>query len=144
MVYFRKEGRALGEVIKYLVYNLRKRSGDSASKYFSSTEAVAGVKDMRFQALMPDVLVWLGIKKIDNLISMSDMKHDAITAAGIKVMRRYEIPFDQIPPDSMVEIDAKIAAGYFSGSRVITQENLAQTVGRQWEASPPTWEDVEH
>lgn len=29
VVYFRKEGRALGEVTKYLVYNLRKRTGDS-------------------------------------------------------------------------------------------------------------------
>jgi hypothetical protein len=34
---------------------------------------IAGVKDMRFQALMPDVLHWLGIKKIDNMVSMSDM-----------------------------------------------------------------------
>lgn len=97
VVYFRKEGRALGEVTKsvnlpsvlflprfpnnwripsgnrYLVYNLRKRGGDSADKYFKSTELIAGVKDMRFQALMPDVLHWLGITKIDNMISMSDM-----------------------------------------------------------------------
>ena len=58
---------------RYLVYNLRKRGGDSADKYFKSTELVAGVKDMRFQALMPDVLHWLGITKIDNMISMSDM-----------------------------------------------------------------------
>ena len=58
---------------RYLVYNLRKRGGDSADKYFKSTELIAGVKDMRFQALMPDVLHWLGIKKIDNMISMSDM-----------------------------------------------------------------------
>jgi len=28
---------------------------------------------MRFQALMPDILHWLGIKKIDNMVSMSDM-----------------------------------------------------------------------
>ena len=55
------------------MYNLRKRGGDSADKYFKSTELVAGVKDMRFQALMPDVLHWLGIKKIDNMVSMSDM-----------------------------------------------------------------------
>ncbi len=47
--------------------------GDSADKYFKSTEQIAGVKDMRFQALMPDVLHWLGIKKIDNMVSMSDM-----------------------------------------------------------------------
>jgi len=60
-------------VVRYLVYNLRKRGGDSADKYFKSTELIAGVKDMRFQALMPDVLHWLGITKIDNMISMSDM-----------------------------------------------------------------------
>lgn len=55
------------------MYNLRKRAGDSADKYFKSTELIAGVKDMRFQALMPDVLHWLGIKKIHNMVSMSDM-----------------------------------------------------------------------
>jgi len=58
---------------RYLVYNLRKRGGDSADRYFKSTEMIAGVKDMRFQALMPDVLHWLGIKKIDRMVSMSDM-----------------------------------------------------------------------
>ena len=59
--------------LRYLVYNLRKRAGDTADKYFKSTELIAGVKDMRFQALMPDVLHWLGIRKIDNMVSMSDM-----------------------------------------------------------------------
>ena len=51
IVYFRKEGRALGEVTKYLVYNARKRQegGDSAAEYFKCTENVAGVEDMRFQ-----------------------------------------------------------------------------------------------
>ena len=62
-----------GVTCRYLVYNLRKRGGDSADKYFKATELIAGVKDMRFQALMPDVLHWLGIKKIDNMVSMSDM-----------------------------------------------------------------------
>jgi GTP cyclohydrolase II len=61
------------------VYNLRKRGGDSADKYFKSTELIAGVKDMRFQALMPDVLHWLGITKIDNMISMSDMYDHLLT-----------------------------------------------------------------
>ena len=77
IVYFRKEGRALGEVTKYLVYNKRKRQegGDSAAKYFDCTRHVAGVEDVRFQKLMPDPLHWLGITKIDRLISMSDMKH---------------------------------------------------------------------
>lgn len=52
------------------VYNARKRSDDNASMYFQRTEDIAGVKDMRFQALMPDVLHWLGVKKIDHMISM--------------------------------------------------------------------------
>jgi len=82
IVYFRKEGRALGEVTKYLVYNARKRQegGDTAAEYFNCTQNVAGVQDVRFQALMPDCLHWLGIKKIDKFISMSNMKHDAITS----------------------------------------------------------------
>ncbi|KZV93857.1 hypothetical protein EXIGLDRAFT_835444 [Exidia glandulosa HHB12029] len=133
VVYFRKEGRALGEVTKYLVYNLRKRGGDSADKYFRSTEVIAGVKDMRFQALMPDVLHWLGIRKIDNMVSMSDMKYDAIVGSGIPILKRYDIPEHLIPPDSRVEIDAKIAAGYFTSGKKITTEDLVKTVGRTWE-----------
>jgi GTP cyclohydrolase II len=80
IVYFRKEGRALGEVTKYLVYNARKRAegGDTAANYFLRTENIAGVKDMRFQATMPDVLHWLGVTRIDRMISMSNMKYDAI------------------------------------------------------------------
>ncbi|KAH9057481.1 GTP cyclohydrolase N terminal-domain-containing protein [Lactarius vividus] len=137
VVYFRKEGRALGEVTKYLVYNLRKRGGDSADKYFRATELVAGVKDMRFQALMPDVLHWLGIKKIDNMVSMSDMKYDAIVQSGIPILKRYDIPEYLIPMDSRVEIDAKIAAGYFTSGKTVTTEDLVKTVGR-------TWEETEH
>jgi GTP cyclohydrolase II len=65
IAYSRKEGRALGEVTKFLVYNARKRQvgGDRADKYFLRTECVAGVQDMRFQELMPDVLHWLGIRR---------------------------------------------------------------------------------
>ncbi|GAA5985679.1 hypothetical protein JCM10908_007066 [Rhodotorula pacifica] len=129
-VYYRKEGRSLGEVTKYLVYNARKRGGDNATQYFARTENIAGVKDMRHQELMPDVLHWLGIKKIDNMISMSDMKYNAIVGSGITINRRYEIPEDLIPPDSRVEIDAKIAAGYFSTTEV---KDLSKTAGRLWE-----------
>lgn len=88
VIYFRKEGRALGEVTKYLVYNARKRGSDKASEYFKRTENIAGVKDMRFQALMPDILHWLGIKKIDRMLSMSNMKHDAIVDQGIPILER--------------------------------------------------------
>ena len=145
IVYFRKEGRSLGEVTKFLVYNARKRQvslhfcfhlirqtlhkteldslscaawlarldgwlfqegGDRAETYFHRTACVAGVEDMRFQAsfshndyashdvvltrrtpqeLMPDSLHWLGITKIDDLVSMSDMKYNAIVGSGIQV-----------------------------------------------------------
>ena len=115
IVYFRKEGRALGEVTKFLVYNARKRQsgGDSASNYFYRTECVAGVVDARFQEFMPDVLHWFGIKKIHNLISMSDMKYDAIVNSGIEVSQRVSIPDELVPDDARVEIEAKKAAGYY-------------------------------
>lgn len=38
-----------------------------------------------------------------------------------------------IPPDSRVEIDAKIAAGYFTSGKKITEADLVKTVGRTWE-----------
>lgn len=47
---------------------------------------------MRFQALMPDILHWLGIKKIDRMLSMSNMKHDAIVGQGIPILERVPIP----------------------------------------------------
>ncbi|KAK0635477.1 GTP cyclohydrolase N terminal-domain-containing protein [Bombardia bombarda] len=111
VIYFRKEGRALGEVTKVVVYNARKRGEDRASEYFKRTEDIAGVKDMRFQALMPDILHWLGITKIDRMLSMSNMKHDAIVSQGIPIHERVELPESWIPADSRVEIDAKITAG---------------------------------
>lgn len=41
---------------------------------------------------MPDILHWLGIKKIDKMLSMSNMKHDAIVAQGIPILERIPIP----------------------------------------------------
>lgn len=132
IVYLRKEGRALGEVTKFLVYNARKRQegGDRADAYFARTECVAGVQDMRFQELMPDVLHWLGITRIDRFISMSNMKHDAITRSGIEIVTRVPIPEDLIPPDAQVEIEAKKAAGYYTDGAVLTEEELADIKGR--------------
>ena len=63
------------------------------------------------QELMPDSLHWLGITKIDHLISMSDMKYNAIVGSGIKVIERVAIPDELIPADAHVEIDAKMYAG---------------------------------
>ena len=132
VVYCRKEGRALGEVTKFLVYNARKRQegGDSATNYFLRTECVAGVQDMRFQELMPDVLHWLGVRTIHRLVSMSNMKYDAIVASGIEVGTRVKIPEDLVPADAAVEIAAKKAAGYFSGDDVPDAQRLDSTKGR--------------
>ncbi len=130
IVYNRKEGRALGEVTKFLVYNARKRQpgGDSARAYFERTECVAGVQDMRFQELMPDALHWLGIRHIDKLVSMSNMKHEQIVSQGITVGERMSIPDELIPPDAHVEMEAKKAAGYFTEAPVAA--DLAAVKGR--------------
>ncbi len=132
IAYCRKEGRALGEVTKFLVYNARKRQegGDRADAYFARTECVAGVQDMRFQELMPDVLHWLGITKIDRLVSMSNLKYDAITNSGIEVVKRIPIPPELIPADAQVEIEAKKASGYYAEDEILTSDGLAQIKGR--------------
>ncbi|EPS43429.1 hypothetical protein H072_2587 [Dactylellina haptotyla CBS 200.50] len=138
VIYFRKEGRALGEVTKYLVYNARKRGTDKASEYFQRTSNIAGVKDMRFQALMPDILHWLGITKIDRMLSI--MKHDAIVEQGIPILERVPIPDEMIPADSRVEIDAKIHAGYFTTGKILSMDELSNVQGRTWEDVDPTFD----
>ena len=132
VAYSRKEGRALGEVTKFLVYNARKRQvgGDRADKYFERTECVAGVQDMRFQELMPDVLHWLGITKIHRLVSMSNMKFDAIERSGIEIGERVPIPDGLIPEDAKVEMEAKMAAGYFTDGAVKSAQELSEVKGR--------------
>jgi len=134
IVYNRKEGRALGEVTKFLVYNARKRheDGDAAGAYFERTECVAGVQDARFQQLMPDVIHWLGLNRIDRFVSMSDMKYDALMGQGIEIVERVPIPDELIPADAHVEIAAKKAAGYFSVEKPKPQD-LIGSVGRPLE-----------
>ncbi len=137
IAYYRKEGRALGEVTKFLVYNARKRQegGDSAATYFHRTECVAGVEDARFQELMPDILQWFGIKKIHNIHSMSNMKFDAIVKSGIEIVNRISIPDELIPPDAQVEMEAKKAAGYFTDGEVKTGDALKNVKGRDIDES---------
>lgn len=135
IVYYRKEGRALGEVTKFLVYNARKRQegGDSAKNYFYRTECVAGVQDARFQEFMPDILHYLGVQKIHNLHSMSNMKYDAIVGSGIEVVNRLSIPKELIPDDAQVEIEAKKAAGYFTEDIIKGASELQNVQGRKLE-----------
>lgn len=132
IVYNRKEGRALGEVTKFLVYNARKRQpgGDQAATYFERTECVAGVQDARFQQLMPDVLHWLGVRRIDRFVSMSNMKYEAIASSGIEIRERVPIPPEMVPPDASVELEAKKAAGYFSAEPTSSEADLTRVIGR--------------
>jgi GTP cyclohydrolase II len=134
IVYNRKEGRALGEVTKFLVYNARKRQegGDAAAAYFERTECVAGVQDARFQQLMPDALHWLGVRRIDRFVSMSDMKFDALVGQGIDIVDRIPIPDELIPADAHVEIAAKKAAGYYAPEPSTAQAST-DSIGRALE-----------
>jgi GTP cyclohydrolase II len=132
IVYNRKEGRGLGEVTKFLVYNARKRQpgGDRAATYFRRTECVAGVPDMRFQELMPDVFHWLGVGRIDRWVSMSNLKRDALEAQGIEVIEQVAIPDRLVPADAAVEIAAKRAAGYFAPDGIPDLQQLRRATGR--------------
>ena len=78
---------------------------------------------------MPDVLHWLGIRRIDRFVSMSNLKHDSITRQGIEIVERVPIPPGLIPDDASVEIDAKKAAGYFS-DHTAGAEDPTPTKGR--------------
>lgn len=59
------------------------------------------------RALMPDVFHWLGVKTITNLISMSNVKYDALIASGITVINRYELSSDLMPADSQGELKVR-------------------------------------
>ena len=69
---------------------------------------------MRFQELMPDLIHWLGIGRIDRFASMSNLKSDALREQGIEIVEQVAIPDELIPADAQVEMDAKKAAGYFT------------------------------
>jgi len=131
-------------VTKYLVYNMRKRQegGDLASEYFNCTKHVAGIEDVRFQQLMVDPLHWLGVTKIDKLVSMSDMKYNAITSSGIEVVDRVAIPPELVPADAQVEIHAKVFAGYGANGvkeyEAITEDSLKDIKGREYQSDDDT------
>ena len=82
---------------------------------------------------MPDVLHWLGIRRIDRLMSMTNMKYDAITGSGIEVVERVPIPAELVPPDAQVEIEAKKAAGYYTPEGAPDASDLTSVKGRDLE-----------
>jgi GTP cyclohydrolase II len=119
-------------VTKFLVYNARKRQpgGDQAATYFERTECVAGVQDARFQQLMPDIIHWLGIRRIDRFVSMSNMKYDALVGRRHRDRRAGADPDELVPDDASVEMEAKKAAGYFTPEGAPSEEDLKSVVGR--------------
>jgi GTP cyclohydrolase II len=88
------------------------------------------VQDARFQQLMPDVIHWLGLRRIDRLVSMSDMKYDALVCQGVEIVDRIPIPDELVPAEARVEIAAKKAAGYFTPDRVPPDQTSMRAVGR--------------
>jgi len=75
------------------------------------------------------VLHWLGITRIHRLVSMSNMKYEAMVGQGIEVGERVPIPEERVPMDANVEMEAKKAAGYFSEA-VPDPDLLRDTIGR--------------
>ena len=65
-------------------------------------------------------------------MSMSDMKHDALTSQGVEIVNRIPIPNELVPADAQVEIAAKKAAGYYS-SEPTTPDDLKDSIGRALE-----------
>ena len=61
---------------------------------------------------------------------MSNDKFDATTGSGIEVGERIKIPAELVPADAQVEIEAKIAAGYYTDGNVMDADSLAATRGR--------------
>lgn len=139
--YYRKEGRALGEVTKFRVYNARKfqQGGDRPETYFQQTESVAGIRDARFQEMMPDVLLWLGLRRIDWYFSMSKEKYESIVGMGLQVMQRVALPDSWVPAGATVEITAKIFEGYHAenvqdlANRLRTPEAIREQCGKIFE-----------
>src|SRR5262245_63046085 len=83
---------------------------------------------------MPDALDWLGVGRIDRLISMSDLKYDALIGQGIKIVERVSLPDHLVPSDAQVEIAAKKAAGYYT-SEPAQLDGFTDTVGRTLDRS---------
>jgi GTP cyclohydrolase II len=79
---------------------------------------------------MPDVFHWLGIRRIDRWVSMSNMKHEALAAQGIAIGEQVAIPDDLVPQDASVEMDAKKAAGYFAPAGKPSTRELRRAKGR--------------
>jgi GTP cyclohydrolase II len=104
IVYFRKEGRSLGEVTKFLVYNARKRQegGDRAETYFHRTACVAGVEDMRFQVPAFPLPLVCGLLARDSLACISlACNLPACLGFGPLALTAWFSRFQELMPDAL-------------------------------------------
>ena len=132
VAYSRKEGRALGEVTKFLVYNARKRQvgGDTADKVFrahrvrrrSAGHALSGT-DARRAAL-----AWHQEDSSARLDEQHEVRRDHRLGHRDRHPRQHPRRVD--PADARVEMDAKIASGYFTLGLVPDAEELKVAKGR--------------
>ena len=116
ILYCRKEGRGFGEVPKFWACHMRHAWQQQAGKEQLDTQVqqfieanlnVAGVHDLRFHELVPDVLHWLGISKVHELLSMNTNKHQALINQGIEVQKCVPIDDKLISQKARVEVEAK-------------------------------------
>ena len=61
---------------------------------------------------------------------MSNMKYDAIVRVGHRDRRARQDSRRAVPADARVEMDAKMAAGYFTEGPIPTRGELAKAKGR--------------
>lgn len=69
--------------------------------------------------------------RIHRLVSMSNLKYDAIVGSGTEIVERVNIPDELIPADARVEMNATVAAGYFSPGPAPDPGQLKNTKGRR-------------
>ena len=55
------------------------------------------------------------MRRIWKWVSMSNLKSAALQNAGITIDIQIEIPMNRVSANAQVEINAKIASGYFAG-----------------------------
>ena len=63
---------------------------------------------------------------------MSNLKYNAVVSSGITIDERVRIPDELVPDDAKVEIDAKMAAGYYTDGEIPDDDELAKPKGREF------------
>lgn len=113
ILYMRHEGRAMGEVSKFLIYNQRKYFyKNKVTDYFGSAVDITNHSDIRNQDIAAEILYWAGVKVVKNFVSMSPHKTKALGDKNI-IIENTGVNYQEIiPKESNIEIEAKILAGY--------------------------------